>query len=169
MPTAQDLEFGNDPWLNAEKLGNFKDWYAQALEGVELNQIELVPVPEYISYDQGYADAMKHVLMEIYEKPTMVPAPVVNEFGATVETVVEKGSIKRPILIVTAVGVGYLVYKNRRQIRATLKSTFTYGKGSKEEYDKRGKSGLQQKIHDDVTILIEKIDNMPGGRKNPNG
>lgn len=155
MPTAQDLEFGNDPWLNAEKLGNFKDWYAQALESVELSEIDPGAVPEYISYDTGYADAMKHVLREIYEAPTMVAAPVVNEI---VEEVVEKGSIKRPILIVTAVGVGYLVYKNRRQIRATLKTTFSYGKNSVEEYDARGKDGLLQKTVEDLRDVVTKLE-----------
>lgn len=175
MPTAQDLDFGSDPWLNAEKLANFKDWYASARESVELAELDKFPVAvsEYVSYDQGYGDAMKDVLMEIYEKPTMVAAPpVVNE----IVEVVEKGGIKRPILIVTAVGLGYLVYKNRRKVKSSLKNTVTYCKDSKDEYNKRGKEGLQQMLIDDVKLLTnlveqqtEKIDNMPGGRKNPNG
>ena len=169
MPTAQDLNFGSDPWLNAEKLANFKSWYVSVLDSIELAELDRSPgatVSEYVSYDRGYSDALKHVLMEIYEEPTMAAAPVVNEI---VEDVVEQGSIKRPILIVASVALGYLVYKNRRQIRGTIKSTFTYGKDSKKEYDKRGKDGLQQKLIDDVKLLTEKIDKMPGGRQDPNG
>lgn len=100
MSTTTPAIFSGKPTLTPKKVAAITKWYVTALS--DANKSTAV---EEFSYYLGIADGLEYTLALLHDMTTDVIAKS------------NKGGIKKPLLIVAAVGTTYYLFKNKEQIK----------------------------------------------------